>query len=96
MRIRARWVGLAVGLLYAGLLATAFVVAPHACTWGMDAYVGAGAIVVLLATALPVLGLDGRRRRHRVALAVCAGLAGGAVWVLGIGLARVQLLCQLF
>lgn len=95
MSDRAR---LAAGAVAVGLalLAIAFVAAPHSCEGGTDAYAAAGVVAVLALGAWPFVAARDRPARHRVVLAFALAMIAVAVWVAGLFLANVRIVCRLF
>lgn len=95
MNLHAPLVWLAAALC-AALIVLAFVAAPHSCEWGLETYFWSGiAVVFVLFTAPFVL----ERRRVlwlRLLIALGTGGLGVAVWVLGLVIANVRILCRLF
>lgn len=83
-------------LVYAGVLASAFHFSPTACTGGIERYSLSAAVATIIATGLPILLCGQLGRGWRILLAVALGLGAGVAWVLGFGLARFQVLCQLW
>ena len=79
-----------------GLFALAFVVAPHACSGGLDVYFWTG-IAAMVATGVAVAALPrtlGPWRRTGLALALTCGVA--VAWLAGLFAADVRLMCRLF
>lgn len=87
---------LAVMALCAALFAFAFVAAPYSCEWGLDAYFWAGVGVVLALGVLPFAARGSLTGGRRVQLASLHVALGVAVWLAGLFLANVRIMCRLF
>lgn len=85
-----------VGALVAALFVFAFVAAPHACEWGLNAYLGTGAVVGVSCLGLPFLLPGARLFRSPHLSALTLGTGCFAVWLGGLLAADFQLLCRLF
>jgi hypothetical protein len=84
------------GAVYAVLFAFAFVVAPHACEWGLTAYFWTGVVSVLAMGALPFVLPGDRTLAARIGVGLGLAIAGMGAWIGGIAAANVQILCRLF
>ena len=87
---------LAASAVGVALFGFAFVASPYDCEWGFDAYfwVGAGALVVLL--ALPVLVQTTLLPWQRLLLSLGLGGAGVLVWIAGLFASNMRIICRLF
>lgn len=82
--------------LCCALFAFAFVAAPASCEWGLQAYVYAGLSCVALLFATPIVLRDGTSRLASVAPALGFAALGCAVWLGGLFIANVRIMCRLF
>lgn len=85
-----------VASLCVALLVFAFVAAPHSCEWGLNAYAVAGFAFVVALFALPFFQRDAVPRVRRIMAGAGLSALGVAVWVAGLFLANVRILCRLF
>ena len=82
--------------LCAALGAFAFVAAPYSCAWGLNAYAAAGVTTVLLLGAMPFTPWFKAAAGRAVMLCLAyIGLATG-VWITGLFVANVRIMCRLF
>jgi len=79
-----------------GIFIFAFIAAPHSCEWGLASYFWLGFALFLGLLAAPFLLCRERSLGLRFGLSLGYGLAFGAVWVLGMAMSNMQLLCRLF
>ena len=78
------------------LFALAFIVAPHSCEGGLDAYVWSGVGCFAAVIVAPfVLHRNVPASRRAATAAVLAGLVLVA-WIAGGALANVRIMCRLF
>jgi hypothetical protein len=84
------------GAICAGLFAFAFVAAPASCEWGLAAYFGAGIVSVAALAGAPFVLHGGAPLGHRAAIAVTLVALGCGVWLLGLFVANVRIICRLF
>ncbi|MEP7060892.1 MAG: hypothetical protein ABI881_00705 [Betaproteobacteria bacterium] len=82
--------------LCVGLLACAFVAAPHSCEWGMATYFSAGVAVIVGLVVSPFALARADAIATRFALAAGLGIAGAATWIGGLFAANVRVICRLF
>lgn len=79
------------------VIAIAFVAAPRSCEGGLELYFWSGIGSLAVLTALPfVLMSSGNSVFVRLAWAVGFFAFGSAVWLAGLFLANVRIMCRLF
>jgi len=83
------------GVLMLALFVFAFIAAPDACQWGLNAYAIAGLATIVTVAVLPFAG-GTRLVRSRGASSILLGMAAVAVWIGGVFASNFQLLCRLF
>ncbi|MDQ2702172.1 MAG: hypothetical protein M3Y70_05035 [Pseudomonadota bacterium] len=86
---------LAAGLC-ATLLIVAFIIAPHACEWGLTVYSWSGGAVTLALAAIPACLLRELRPWKRILATLGLGALGVATWIGGLFAADIQIICRLF
>lgn len=91
-RSTALAVGAVIGVV---LLVFAFVVAPHSCEWGLEAYFVAGVASLAALLVVPFIVRAGASVGGRAGLALALVAAGGGVWLLGLFAADVRIVCRL-
>jgi len=84
------------GALSVGLFAFAFLAAPNSCTWGNVAYFWAGIAVLAGIVAVPFALGAGLSMRQRIGLGLGLVVFGGGVWLAGLFVANVRVICKLF
>ncbi len=82
--------------LDAGLLALAFMVAPHSCEGGLEIYLWSGIAVVVAMLALPFVVRTGGPLLACVGWSLGFALLGAALWLAGLFAANVRIICRLF
>lgn len=88
--------GAAGGAIGAALFAFAFVAAPASCEWGLAACFVAGiACLAALASAAFVFH-GGAPMGRRATVAVTLAAFGCGVWLLGLFVANLRIVCRLF
>jgi hypothetical protein len=85
-----------VAAVAAGLLAAAFWIAPRACEDGLGIYFLCGLAALVVMAALPFVLRSGNSLFARVIVALGLVVLGAALWVSGLVVADVQILCRLF
>jgi hypothetical protein len=78
------------------LLAAAFWIAPRACEGGLDIYFLCGLTALVVMAALPFVLRLGDSLIARITLAFGLVVLGAALWISGLLMANVQILCRLF
>ena len=86
---------LAASTLGVMLFGFAFIAAPHACEWGLDAYAWTGAAVVVVLLALPVFTLAALAPWQRLLMSLGLGSAGALVWVAGLFASNMRIICRM-
>lgn len=80
----------------AALFGFAFLAAPASCEWGLEAYTVAGLASIVALFGTPLL----LRARSSSAASALIGLgfaaSGIAVWLAGLFMANVRIICRLF
>ncbi len=84
------------GAIGAGLFAFAFVAAPASCAWGLTAYFGAGIACLAAVASAPFVLHGGAPLGRRVGIAVTLVALVCGVWLLGLFVANVRIVCRLF
>ena len=74
----------------------AFLAAPRSCEGGLTLYFWAGVASVIVLIALPFIKSLGASVPSRVGYAVGFAAFGVAVWIAGLFLANVRIMCRLF
>lgn len=80
----------------AGVLALAFVAAPSSCDGGLTFYFLSGIAAVIVLFALPFVSFTGKAMAVRFGWSLGFGAFGVAVWIAGLFLANVRIMCRLF
>ena len=78
------------------VLTTAFLIAPRACEGGLEIYFLCGVVALIVLAALPFFRRAGNSVSVRVASALGLVILGVAVWVAGLFIANIQIMCRLF
>ncbi len=86
---------LAASALAVMLFGFAFIAAPHACAWGLEAYFWTGVAVVVVLLALPVFSLAALAPWQRLLVSLGLGSAGALVWVAGLFASNMRIICRL-
>jgi hypothetical protein len=84
------------GILSAALFGFAFVASPKACEWGLSAYFWSGVAVILILFIAPFYLRRHESTGKRIGTALLAGGAGLAIWISGLFIADIQIMCRLF
>jgi hypothetical protein len=80
----------------ASLLVFAFIASPRSCEWGLDAYFWFGALILLGLVATPFVRERHREPAVRLGHSLLLVALGAAVWVAGIFLANMRIMCRMF
>jgi len=80
----------------AALFAFAFVAAPQSCEWGLAAYFWAGVATLVILPVVPAALLTDRSVPKRALLGLGLAAIVLAVWVAGLFMANVRIMCRLF
>ena len=78
------------------LLVLAFVAAPKSCEGGTELYFWSGVVALAALFALPFATRRGSSLSARLGSALALSLLGFGVWVAGLFVANVRILCRLF
>jgi hypothetical protein len=94
--VRRAQIGVVVAAVIAVLLfASAFVVASRSCEGGLELYFWVGALALVALFVVPFASHLGRSLAMRSLWAVVLGLAGVGVWLAGLTVANVRVICRL-
>jgi hypothetical protein len=74
----------------------AFVAAPRSCDGGLTLYFWAGVVSLLGLMVLPFLTAIGRTKAARIAWSIGFAGYGVAIWLTGLLVANIRVLCRLF
>lgn len=83
-------------VLCSALFVFAFVAAPHSCEWGLDAYFWAGIAAALLLAAAPFTRWSKPAASTPLLQSLLDVGTVAAVWVAGLLVADVRIMCRLF
>jgi len=86
----------AAGAVCAALFSFAFVAAPQSCEWGLAAYFWAGVATLVMLPVAPALLLTDRSVPRRALLGLGLAAIVLIVWVAGLFIANVRVVCRLF
>lgn len=78
------------------VMALAFVAAPRSCEGGLTFYFVSGVAAVMALFALPFLSFREKALGARFAWSFAFSAFGIAVWIAGLFLANVRIMCRLF
>jgi len=89
-----------IGLTFAAtvamlLFASAFAAAPRSCEGGLDLYFWLGVLTLVTFLVVPFVAHLGRSLALRLVWAVALGFGGVAIWVAGLFVANVRIICRL-
>jgi hypothetical protein len=84
------------GAICAALFGFAFAAAPRSCEGGLEAYVLAGAAGLVVLLAIPLLLRTDHAVARRVAMGLGFAAIGLVVWMAGLFIANVRIMCRLF
>jgi len=82
--------------LFTALLIVAFIIAPHACEWGLTVYFWSGLAVTIALAAIPACLLRELRPWKWILATLGLGVLGVATWIGGLFAADIQIICRLF
>lgn len=78
------------------LFAFAFVAAPKSCEWGLSAYTWSGLACLVGVSAVPFVAKSEMTISRRLLLGLGFAVGTAAVWLGGLFVANVQIMCRLF
>ncbi|HWA40269.1 MAG TPA: hypothetical protein VG712_01575, partial [Gemmatimonadales bacterium] len=81
---------------WALLLGSAFIAAPHSCEWGLATYTWMGVLGLVGLPAMTLLFPNEERPGRRGLRILVLVLGTLAVWVAGLFIANVRIVCRLF
>jgi hypothetical protein len=84
------------GAVCAALFGFAFAAAPRSCEGGLEAYLLAGLAALVVLVAIPLWLRTDQAVARRVAMGVGFAAVGLMVWIAGLFIANVRILCRLF
>ena len=84
---------LAIGVI---VFASAFFAAPRSCDGGLTFYFWLGVASLVILSALPFIKPAGNTVAIRLAWSLGFTTFGAAVWIAGLVLANVRIMCRLF
>ena len=93
---RPRIALIAVAFIAAAIIAVAFWIAPTACSGGLEIYSQCGVVAAIALIALPFALKISDSLLIRALAALGFVVLGFAVWIAGLFVANVQILCRLF
>jgi hypothetical protein len=93
---RAKQMFIAAATVGALVIAAAFLAAPHACEGGLDLYFWCGVVALVVLLSLPFAFRSINSVLGRVAAGIGFAVLGGVIWIAGLFVANIQIMCRLF